>query len=102
MKFALRPVLMVAFTLNILLAVGAIALLARWQGEKSLQTVVKQWQEEKKHHLSSRLTSFLYQAELFNHSQASLLKQNWIASNDLEKLQYFLANQLRAYPSLSY
>ncbi len=102
MKFALRPVLMVAFTLNVLLAVGAIAFLARWQGERSLQTVVKQWQADKKNHLSSRLTSFLNQAELFNQNQASLLQQNWIGNNDFDKLQHFLYAQLKAYPDLPY
>ncbi|MFM7190991.1 MAG: diguanylate cyclase domain-containing protein, partial [Microcystaceae cyanobacterium] len=70
--------------------------------EKSLEEVVKQWQTAKKNHLSSHLTSFLHQAELFNQSQASLLKQNWIANNDLEQLQGFLAAQLKAYPDLPY
>ncbi|MGL5035326.1 MAG: cache domain-containing protein, partial [Microcystaceae cyanobacterium] len=101
-KFSFRQILPLSFGLNILLVVGVITLLTRWQGQKVMQEIAQQWQGEMGRHIETHLRSYLNQAETLNHSQRSLLANELVSARDLTKIETFLTQQLQANPNLFY
>ena len=98
----LNFILVVPFILEIFLAVGITGFLSLRNGEKAVQQLVNQLQEEIGNRIDQRIESYLDVSWQINDLNAEAIRLGELNPDNPEQLRRHFWQQMRVFPSLAY